>query len=47
MVCGANHCQLIDRAEIIPTPADDLEVSEVGLPLARQGMFTCPKGASR
>jgi hypothetical protein len=28
----ANHCQLIDRAEIKPAPADDLEVGEVGLP---------------
>ena len=35
-----------DRAQIIPAPADDLEVGKVGLPLARQGMFTCPRGAS-
>ena len=28
----ANHCQLIDRAEIKPAPAYDLEIGEVGLP---------------
>ena len=30
-----------DRAEIKPAPADDLEVGEVGLPLARQMLSKC------
>ena len=36
-----------DCAETIPAPANDLEVGEVGLPLARQGLFTGPRGAFR
>ena len=35
-----------DRAEIEPAPADDLQISEVSLPLARQAMFTSPKGGA-